>query len=249
MMTSIIDEICELYEAGDLEAAVDLAKARLQRMRDDGRAWELMGLIQYSRGRYRVSVSALERASLLVPLRPAARVCLGHGYGRVGRTQLSRDLLSALISDTSLPVPLLLQVAAGLDFIDQPQLSLRAARTACEREPEMAQSYYDLGYYSARCGSPPVVTESLARKAISLDPGNVSYRVGLASLLLKLGRDREALELVADFNNTQIEQITCQCCLRRVTALFEDARDYRRVILCRQQLLILECRGESGTCH
>lgn len=105
------------YQVGDFDVALRRVLCALREDRDDGRAWETLGLVQYARGRFRSCVSALECASLLVPLQPAARVCLAHGYGKIGKTTLSRDLLVALIDDASLTMALLLQVAVGLDTI------------------------------------------------------------------------------------------------------------------------------------
>lgn len=117
-MDDSFDRIRDLYEGGELSAALALIKRHLVRRPDDGRAWELAGLIQFATGEYSRSVAAIERASVHIPLRPAARVCLGHGYGKIGRRTLSRDLLAGLIRNESVSVPLLLQVASGLDAID-----------------------------------------------------------------------------------------------------------------------------------
>lgn len=248
-MISRLDDARNAYDQGDIDRAMAITRTHLRRNKEDGRGWELIGLIQYSRGRFAVSVSALERASLLVPLRPAAKVCLAHGYARIGRVELSRDLLVEQISDESLSIALLLQVATGLDSTDHPVLAMRACRKATERDPDHPQPYYDLGFYSARCGYPPHVTESLARRAIALDPKNVFYRVGLASFLMKQDRESEAYAIVRAFSVEQIERIGCQCCLRRIIGLFEDASDYRRVILCRQRLLELEIHCTENDCE
>lgn len=236
------------YESGDLDRAMLLIKRQMRWRTDDGRYWELIGTIQYARGRFAVSVSALERASLLVPLTPASRVCLGHGYGKIGRKALSRDLLEILISDSSLSMPLLLQVAAGLDAIDRPDLAMKACRAASERDSQHAQPYYDLGYYAARCGYPPRISESLARKAVSLSPQTISYRIGLMSLLMKQDRYDDACEIIQDLSNEQIDCIHCRCCLQRIARLYEFAGDYRRTTLCRQKLLTLELSSNESSC-
>lgn len=237
--------IHEAYQRGNFDLAIRMIQRCLKRNRYDGRAWELLGLVQYARQRIQVAVSALERASLLVPLLPAARVCLGHAYGRIGRVHLSRDLLLAMIDDDSMTVPLLLQVAVGLDAIGQPNLAMNACRAASRRDPDLAQPYYDLGYYAARCGLPPAMTESLARKAISLAPEQVCFRVGLASLLIKQERHREAYRLVETFSKEQIEQLRCACCLQRIVGLYETAGDHRRANTARRQLLRMERRDAT----
>jgi len=247
-MDESFDRIRDAYEAGELETALALTKRHLARHPDDGRVWELAGLMQYAAGEFAKSVAAIERASLHIPLRPAARVCLGHGYGKLGKNELSRDLLVNLIRDESLSVPLLLQVAAGLDAIGHPTIALQACRRAAERDPQQAQAYYDMGYYAARCGYRPQYTESLARKAIALDPENVCFRVGLAAHLIRQERTQDAYEIVRSLTNEQIEAITCSCCLKRIVAVYEAAGDYRRVVLCRQQLLQIEIQGLEPDC-
>lgn len=247
-MAEVLSRARAAYESGDSDAALQLTRRHLRRCKDDVRGWELVGLIQFSRGRFRVSVSALERASLVAPLRPAARVCLAHGYGRLGRAELSRDLLVALIPDKSLPLPLLLQVASGLDAVDHPHLAMHACREAARRDPAHAQAYYDQGYYAARCGLPANVTESLARKAISLDSSRVCFRVGLAGLLIKQDRQRDALVLIKDFTNSQIDEICCACCLRKVVQLYQQAGDHRRAVLCHQRIIALELHTGLPDC-
>lgn len=248
-MVEILSRACAAYESGDSDAALQMTRRHLRCCKNDVRGWELVGLIQFGRGRYRISVSALERASLLAPLGPAGRVCLAHGYARIGRTNLSRDLLVNLIPDESLSIPLLLQVGSGLDAIDSRHLAMRACREAVRRDPGDAQAYYDQGYYAARCGLPNSVTESLARKAISLDPGRVCFRVGLAGLLIRQKRTAEAHELVATFSNEQIDEICCACCLPRIATLYQQCGNHRRAILCYQKLALLAPGTGASNCN
>lgn len=247
-MRNDLEAARDAFERNDVALALCFIKSHLRDQKDDGRGWELLGLIQHTRGRVAVAVSALERATMLVPLYPVSRVCLAVGYGRLGKRELSKELLTDLIQDESLTVPLLLQVAAGLDAIDQPGLAVRACREASRRDPEQSRPYYDLGYYAARCGQPAHITENLARKAISLDPDNVCYRIGLASHLMKADRIADGYQVIRHLSHQQIEQIDCRCCVERIAELFESARDDRRVVLCRQHLLKLELQGGESDC-
>jgi tetratricopeptide (TPR) repeat protein len=237
------------YESGHLEEAFELIHECLAFQPVDGRALELLGLLEYSAECFQDSVSNLEAASMYVPLRPAGRVCLAHGYGRIGKRELSRDLLVELIRDESLPITLLLQVGTGLDYIGFPNLATEACREAIGRAPECSQAYYDLGYYIGCCGGSDETIECLARKAICLDPDNVRYRVGLAGLLWKHDRMQEAYEFVSQLKKEQIESITCACCLERVVDLYEHSKDYRRAVLCRQQLIAIDIDGHRSDCE
>jgi tetratricopeptide (TPR) repeat protein len=242
------EAVRQAFEEDDFDRALQLADARLEADENDGRVWELKGLIHHARQEFDLALSALETAQMLVSLNPAASVCLGQCYGRTGRKDLSRDVLMSLIEDSRLNCELLLQVATGLDAVDSPQLAMAACRYATQRDPHVAQVYYDMGFYAARCGQPPRIVESLARKALSLDPKNVGYRLGLASFLVKAGQTSDALEIVRGFTTDEIERVHCRCCLERVVDLLETAGEYRRAVVCRQRLLHLELQGTEPDC-
>lgn len=236
------------YAAGKLDLALRFAEAALAECENDGPMWQLRGLIHRDRGEVEECIDALERASLLVPLDAVARVCLAAAYGKSGRRDLARDLFVALFGDGAMTVDLLIEVAAALDAIDQPRLAMKACRIAAERDPERSQPYYDMGYYAARCGYPVHVIEALARRAISLDPNRVNYRIGLASLLAKHGRLDEAHEIVGSITAEQLETVSCRCCLERIAAIFESAGDFARAAECRDRAAQRSCDDDASPC-
>jgi len=59
------------YETGDLRQAIRIIQYRLSENPEDGRAWELCGLIHYAAGHFLESLAALEQATTRVPLRPS----------------------------------------------------------------------------------------------------------------------------------------------------------------------------------
>lgn len=238
----------DAYEHGRPHEAEQLICECLRIDGGAARSLELHGMILYALGEYAHSVRQLETATLLVPLKVTARVCLAHAYGRIGRLRLSGELLAAMIDDDDIAPHLLLQIAVGLDFANRPDLAASACEKATQLTPKVAQAWYDLGYYLGRSGGDDTAVERLARKAVGMSPDNVRYRVGLAGLLVKSQRFPEAYELVKEFSKADIESISCSCCLQRIVSLYEKARDYRRVIIARQQIVILSSRptGSSG---
>ena len=236
------------FEQADLCTAMKIVRHCLLADQDDGPMWELCGRIQFSRGQFPETVSALEYASLLVPLTAAGRVCLGRAYGHIGRAELSRDLLVEQIDNPQLSVPQLLQVAAGLDAIDRPTLAMKACHKAIDRDHQIAQAHYDLGYYAGRCGYPDAVVESLARKAVHLAPDVAQYRIGLTGLLVKQGRAAEAYDSIKHLNNDDLVSINCRCCLARMIGLYKQSGDYRRAIVCEQRRLQLEISSPPPDC-
>jgi tetratricopeptide (TPR) repeat protein len=253
--TNELAAVWNAYAAGNLDLALKLAEAALadgvlSESQQDGPLWQLRGLIHRDRGEAASCVDALERASLLIPLDAVSRVTLADAYAKIGSRDLARDLFVALFSDGTMTVELLMQIGVSLDAIDQPRLAMKACQIAAERDPERSQPYYDMGYYAARCGYPVHVVESLARRAISLEPNRVHYRIGLASLLAKHDRLDEAHAVVRWITTSeQVETINCRCCLERMAALFEQVGDFGRAAECRDRLSRLDdSDGQSEDC-
>lgn len=207
------------YRRGRLADAHAICRDRIARDPDDGRAWELLGLVFHDSGQFVEAADALERASLLVPVRPEARIGLATCYGKLRRRRLATELFLELMLRGELSPPLMLQVAAGLDQVDEPRLSMEACRRVADADPGYAQVHYDMGYYAARSGYPRHITEALVCRAIDLEPGKMAFRVGLATLLIRWDRAAEAYEMIRGWTDEQWAEITCGCCLRRLAEL------------------------------
>lgn len=223
------------FRQGEHATALELIEQILLDDPDAGKAWELKGLILRSSGEWATACEALEQATMLTPLQPIARCVLAECHAGLGRRSLAIEMLQMLLEDLFTPTPLLLRVASGLDQLGQPTFALAACREASRREPDVAQYYYEMGYYMGRCGQALHLVESVARRAIALDPRRVSYRVGLASLLSQQQRADEAWRLLAKLTAADIGQITCRCCVDRVLGIYEAVGDKRRALLCRQR--------------
>ncbi|MCG8650616.1 MAG: tetratricopeptide repeat protein [Pirellulales bacterium] len=233
------------YAEGRLEEAYEQCKTLIDSNPDHGYAWELLGLVFRDRGQFVAAADALERASLLVPIRTEARIALATCYANLQRKRLACELLVALVDSGQLDIAQLLDVAAHLESMDQPRLAMEACRRASRIDFETAQIHFDMGFYAARSGCPPHVSEALTRRAIDLDPANVHYRIGLASLLVRLDRFEEAHHIVADISDSQIQDVTCMCCLERVGNLLQSFGDPQRAQRCRERLRQLRGEPES----
>ncbi|HCK51610.1 MAG TPA: hypothetical protein DIC23_00235 [Planctomycetaceae bacterium] len=230
------------YSSGKLSDGMKLVQQCLETDPDDGRAWELGGLIHYAEQRFQESVNSIEHASALVPLRAVGQACLGHAYAKTNRPRLALNLLSELIENESVSAGLMLQIATGLDAVGRPDLAIQACRRAVDQNPNLAQAHYDLGYYGGKVGVSFSQIESSIRRAINLAPHHSTYRVGLAGLLSENGQAEEAHGLVARLTNHDLTSLNCSCCLQRLVTLYRSAKDTRRVVVCQQQLLHLATR-------
>lgn len=213
------------FRLGHSSRAIQFAEYGLARNDECGSLWEVYGLSLMQAGRFEDGIDAIERASLLHPIGQAARIALAIAYGRAGRRRLSRELLMQAAIRSDVNEFSLLRIAAGLEAIDEPRLAMEACRRAYRLAPELAQVHYAMGVYASRAGHPPDLVEALARRAVDLEPRNIHYRVGLASLLIRLERSSEALQIIQRVADIDLAKVTCQGCLSRVANLFFDLGD------------------------
>ncbi|MEM1228522.1 MAG: hypothetical protein AAGJ40_22750 [Planctomycetota bacterium] len=230
------------YDVKGYSLAVQFAQYALARDPDDAAAMTTLGRSLLKLGDVSSGVDALERSALIRPLCLDARIELAIGYGTLQRTSLSRDLLMAVAVSDDVDTAALLKIAAGLEAIDEPRLAMEACRQAGRRSPETAEVHFQMGHYAGACGHPVSVSEALVRHAIDLDPDNLHYQIGLSSLLIRVERYREAVSILDAVVPERLDEVTCECCLRRIANLFFDVDDVPRAKLCAARLSDLQVR-------
>jgi tetratricopeptide (TPR) repeat protein len=175
------------YLEGALDKAARDTIEHLKSEPHDGRSWELLGLIYRDAGFTKNAADALERASLAVTIHPLSLLCLSECYGVLGRRTLARQLYLMVADNNPDASGLLPLVASGLDGINESHLAMSVCRRAATVEPSSGQVAYDMCFYAYRSGASVSVVESLAWRAVELEPNCGLFRVGLASLLMRLG--------------------------------------------------------------
>ncbi len=210
------------YRAGRLASVHAVCEERIGEDADDGRAWELLGLVFHASGQHLEAADALERAGLIVPLADEARIALAASYGELRRRRLATELFLELMLRGGLDSTLMLRVAAGFDRLDEPRLAIETCRRIAESDPDHGQVHYDMGYYAARAGYPRHTTDALICRAIDLDPENVTFRIGRITLLIRWDRADEAVAIASRLTDRELDGLTCRCCLERLAGLFRD---------------------------
>jgi cytochrome c-type biogenesis protein CcmH/NrfG len=244
-MTDPLETARDAIEQQQLDQAVRAARRGIARAPQELRGWELLGQALLRQGDTAAGLDALEHASLLGPITPSSRIELALAHGSLGRKTLSRDLLMQVALGGELSAEQLLRIAAGLEAADEPRLAMEACRRAGRLAPEVAEIHYRMGYYARLCGHRPSVSEALIRHAIDLDPQRLHYRIGLASLLIRLGRQREALAAIGPMIPQRLAEVDCECCLKRLANLFFDFGDLANARRCAQRLGLLRGREAS----
>ncbi|PHQ36413.1 tetratricopeptide repeat protein [Rhodopirellula bahusiensis] len=224
------------FEAGQFARAVQFAQYALAQDPDDVAALTLLGMASLCDCEFGEGIDALERAALIRPLSRAIQIELAIAYGSIGRRNLSEELLMSVATSGKVNSSELLRIAAGLEAIDSPRLAMEACRQAGILNPDQPEVHYQMGYYAQQCGHPTEICESLIRHAIDLDPRNVHFRIGLASMLIRLQRKDDAIKVLAAVIPDRLDEVDCQCCLKRIANLFFDCDDVQRARLCASRL-------------
>lgn len=232
----------------DLGAVKQILKRCVHLDRTDGRAWELYGHAHYGGGNFPLAVAAFERAAQFTRLGSSARIALALSRARLGQIDEAECLLTDLLHGGELTSEQLLRVAMGLNAVEQVSRAIDACRKALRQDPDCAQAYFDLGYYSDRAGFPLATVERLMRRALKVNPANPRYRVSLTCLLVRNEQLDEAWGVIRDLGLTDISAVACACCLEKLVAVYRRANDQRRLIVCHQRLVELRLRGCGFEC-
>ncbi|MEM6472247.1 MAG: hypothetical protein AAF802_21985 [Planctomycetota bacterium] len=239
-MGQAIDDAKLEFAAKNYHLAVKFSQYQLAREPEDFESLKIYGLASLATGQLDAGIEALEEATLIAPLEDDLRIELAIAYGWSGRFKLSCDLLMSIATRGNATVEQLLRIAAGLEYIDKPRLAMEACRRAGVLDPEHAEIHFQMGHYAEKCGVPDATIEALIRRALDLEPYNLSYRVGLASMLIRLGRKDEAADVLTLVVPQRLSEITCKACLKRFANLFFDRNRIDTSRLCAIRLAELE---------
>jgi thioredoxin-like negative regulator of GroEL len=226
----------DLYRNGQYEQVLALTGAAPDEYADHPQRWHFRGLAHHARGEFAEAATALETLTLLAPLTPAAQVALASSYLVLGKRELARTVYEYLATESDVPVPLLPQLAAGLDCLEEFDLALAVRRQWAEREPDCAPAFFALARSMARQNYPPETLLPVLWQAFQLAPDRILYRVDLALQFTRCGQAGRAYELLHEVPAAEFRAICCPPRLHGLVALFAEAGDMDRQQACQEKL-------------
>lgn len=227
------------YSVGCYSRTIQLCQYVLARDDESFEALVLLGLSLLAVNATEEGISSLEEAALIRPLDTPTQIELAIGYGANGRSALSRDLLMGIATGHAETSDQMLRIAVGFEALDQPRLAMEACRNAGALNPESAEVHFRMSYYARQCGHAASTIEALLRRAIDLEPRNVHYRVGLASLLIRLDQPSSALTILRSVVPAELDRVTCTSCLKRIANLYFDFGEVAIAKRCAERLQAL----------
>lgn len=240
----LYNQIMTLHNSRSFERAAQAAGAALEDAPNDARLWEMLGIARHALRDLPRAVEALETATLIAPLSPAAQVALADGYVRTNRCDVARSMYEHLASQRArIPTSLLAMVASGLARLQEPLLALEVCRERAYRTPEDEGAVYAVAHYMRLAQYPVELILPVAHRAFRLAPERIRNRVFLALMHYHDGDRIEAYRLVVPI---PLEQLLAECCpyrLRRLAALFRHMQDDRRTRACESHVKRIREQG------
>jgi len=244
--TEVLRRGWQLYGADLFDEALELVSPALEETPNDGRLWELVGLIHRAKNDCRPCLHALEMATLFVPLSFAAQCALADCYVYTQRSDAGRVIYQHLLAHLhELPTDLLKNLAVGFESLSDLASALEVSREAARRQPDSPQHRYAIAYFMGQLGYGTEAVAAWAKQAVRLAPERAQYRIGLAGLVYQSGRILEAYGYVRDLTADEIRTVPCGKCLEKLEHIYSTIGDEARESICRAEMEDRRARGED----
>lgn len=208
---------------------------------ENGKAWELKGLIEDAIHWHKSSINSLETATTLIPISASGQYVLAKNYRETGKHSLARSVFSILLQRKDIPETLLPAISSYLgQYPDLTHLALEACRKAVELDPECAESWFGVAYFMGKMGYPREHVANVLRKVVTIDPEQRHYRIALGNLLEQIGQSQEAYLVVKAIQKSELNEIHCADCLQKLISIFSLAGDDSRHEICLKKLNSLQ---------
>lgn len=240
MLNQLVTDLCrgaiKLHQSGQTLRAIDVLRERVNESPDEGRVWELLGMLAYAVNNFKLATESLEHASALLPLSPRAQVVLAKCYDESGHRSAARTIYTHVASLDNLADDLYEPLSAGLGRHGEYQQALTVCRLAARRMPDNPEPLKGIVHYMRRLRMPVERILPTLFRAHHLAPEDQDCRITLAWLLHETGQSDEGVYLL---EQVECEEFTCIRCLTLMQHIFEAVGKNDRAGDCRHRLKVL----------
>ncbi|QDV50669.1 tetratricopeptide repeat protein [Gimesia fumaroli] len=230
-----------LFRQGLHYQALDQISRLLNTCPNEGKIWELKGLVEDSLSWRNTSIRSLETATTLIPISASGQYILAKNYLEIGKHALAKSVFSILLQRQDLPDRLLPAISSYLgQYPELTYLALDACRKAVKRDPGCAESWLGMACFMGKLHYPKEQIANVLRKAVTLDPENRHYRIALSNVLEQSGKFDQAYRVVKEIKTSELNQIPCAACLKKLIRIFSLAEDNTRHEICSNKLKQLQ---------
>jgi tetratricopeptide (TPR) repeat protein len=197
-------QAARLLSMGEPFLAERTATAGLKRYPDHGRLLQVRGIARHYLLHLGPAIADLEAAMALVPLDPLGIWCLADAYENQHRHDPARQLARWLISRKDCPTRLFPRIARMLNRLGEDEIALQAWEHCHKREPDNASALFEMGYLMCRLGYSPRAVLPRLKRAMELEPSDVSYRVQYALVELAAGEADQGKQILMDLPPSKV---------------------------------------------
>ncbi len=180
---------------GSSQAFVELARQAAALRPDDPQSWEGLAQALILAGQEEEAIAVLTEAVARLPASVALALRLADAHRRTGRSDLARVTLDRAPAPADEDRQQALSRLTTLMAMAPPDEAGRRAREVLAMDPACGEAIECLGREARRDGTPEIMLP-VCQEALRRMPGHAGARYELAAALARLGRIREARQLI-----------------------------------------------------
>ena len=237
---SQIDPISSALRAGDLDKAIELSRAALQKSPDNAQLWTLQGIAFTRKGDGKAALAAFQHALKISPNNIAALAGAAQIEFQAGSQEAVPFLNRLLQLRPTDPT-----AHAMLAVLDYRRGDCAAAVPHFEKATELVDSQLDALHAYATCLmriKKPEAAAITLQKAVALNPDDSRERQILASIFLMIKKPQDALSTLQPLLNAPKADSTT---LQLASRAYEDSGDTPQAVSTLRQAILLDPRNTS----
>ena len=195
--TTFLAQIEQMFLRGDFAAGLELAQRIDSQAPDTPRIQYLIGSMLGAQGKHREAIEHFEAELVLDPKHIGSLLGLATAHHNLSDLKAELPLLEKAFALEPKNPTILRRLGQSLAASGQLAAAEEQLRAALEIGPD-AEAFYELGELQ-RQGRDHAAAERSFRKALFEDPWRAAAMHGLGQSLLRLGREEEAREVLARF--------------------------------------------------
>ncbi len=226
----------ELHNAGQTRQALAELQEYLEEQPYTAKLWELLGVLSFAVNNTELARTAIEQASIMIPLSARGQLVLAKCYDALGYREAAGSIYRHVATLAEIDNELLEPLAAGLGRYGEYQQALAICRTAAKRMPDNPEPLKGIVHYMRRLRMPVERILPTLFRAHHLAPEDKDCRVTLAWLLHETGHSTHGAALLEAVDSGEF---SCIRCLTLMQHIFEAAGHVDRATDCRNRLKVL----------
>ncbi len=231
-----IKTLLNYFNSNHFEKGLEETRNLLHKYPYCGKLWEFCGRFYHQLGLFRLSQSALEVATTIIPLSNEAQIALADCYIDSGKSSIAVTIYQHLIEQRKLSDREIVNITKCLESLDEFQTAKSGLQQIDGYRPGIASHHFQLAQYMAKANYPLAMIESELKESVRLDPECIDFRIGLAGFLHCTHRCKEAYQQVHGIKTEYIDKMSCECCLKKLISIYTVANDFSKLNVSKTRL-------------